>query len=211
MLRFSNKKYRKYRKSRKKYRKRRKSKDYGYIDYISAYGILAILYTLYKLNKSEESSEESPEKIANRHGYTIKRIRGDGSCMFRSIADQLNDRDHKKYRTLAVNYLRNLDEETRQHIQDCLVDITLEDYLNQMGDLKNNMWGDHYELQALANVLQRRIIVIRFNSPEREQEIIIPRNLLNNEVLPYENNNNDIVIGFYGNHYDSLHRINTDV
>ncbi len=157
------------------------------------------------------SKQSRVEDIAKNHGYIITNIRGDGSCMFRSIADQINGNQDKQlyYRKRGVDYLRTISKnyeikEKLQTIIDAEYKMSLDEYLESMEDKERNMWGDEIMLQALANVLERRIIIIHFDSTKQRSEII-PTNFDNEEIpIKYP----DIAIGhFLENHYVSLRKL----
>ncbi len=48
---------------------------------------------------------EEFQTVLSRKGLTMKDVEGDGNCMFRAIADQLegNENLHEKYRILALD------------------------------------------------------------------------------------------------------------
>jgi len=178
---------------------------------VSLFG-LGLGLGLYMLNG--QKVYRTPDEIAKAYGYRIKQIDGDGSCMFRSIADQVDlqgGENFRVYRYHATDYLRNV---TREHsdVRDNITSrimaeyegMSLEDYLKAM---KNNMWGDEITLQALSNIMFRRIVVIQFNSAVKRTEVI-PRDFSTNAELPITITEPDIAIGLYGeNHYVSLRRM----
>jgi len=172
------------------------------------------------VSKKKPTSKEICEQIANNHGYTIKDvvIKGDGSCMFRSVSYQLenNQENYQVYRNRAVDYIRRniltnpeLNENFINMIREEYKNdknLTHEKYLEEMST--TSRWGDSIILQALSNDLNRQIIVINCEKYNREnvnpqvqhfrpgywnQEPI--ENLQGNEQEP-------IVIGFINrNHY----------
>jgi hypothetical protein len=136
---------------------------------------MALLYLLYRIHQDNQNGKKraTPMEIAGIHGYEIKNIdiKGDGSCMFRSIAEQLdnNQEEYQKYRDSAVGYIRDNilrnNEELRNNFEITLLaeypDLDIETYLGQM---QENRWGDSIMLQALANAHNVEITVINFEN-----------------------------------------------
>ncbi len=138
-----------------------------------------------------------------------KKIRGDGNCMFRSIAHQIenNQEEYEKYREIGIDYLKSLDDNTREEINifidtDNFSDI--DDYIEKMSQDKE--YGDQIILQALSNALQRRIVVYESIRGKYEQIQVTPKKFITDENIPIIGD--DIYIkrssGERGGHYDSL-------
>ena len=68
---------------------------------------------------------------------------GDGNCLFRAIADQLegNEKLHRKYRSDAVEYIRENQEQFAPFIED---DETIDQYMADME--KDSTWGGQIEI-----------------------------------------------------------------
>lgn len=130
--------------------------------------------------------------------------------MFRSIAHQIehDQNNYEKYRKLAVDYIKNLDTNTKYSLNEYVKPFykNIDDYIEKMS--KNKEWGDHITIQALANVLKRRIIIYQLNTNDyvanQNNEIIIePRTFRTHEKLPITDI--DIYLGHIGEkHYISL-------
>eukprot|EP01017_Pseudomicrothorax_dubius_P002722 TRINITY_DN1019_c0_g1_i4.p1 TRINITY_DN1019_c0_g1~~TRINITY_DN1019_c0_g1_i4.p1 ORF type:complete len:364 (-),score=120.94 TRINITY_DN1019_c0_g1_i4:702-1793(-) len=90
-------------------------------------------------------------------GLYMRDVDGDGNCLFRSIADQLEgtETNHKDYRMRAVDYMRDNPDDFRPYIDED--EIKWDDYLAKMS--KDAEWGDHMELQALSQALRVNIII----------------------------------------------------
>ena len=73
-----------------------------------------------------------------QYGLRLKEVGGDGNCLFRAIADQLegNEKLHKKYRDQAVEILESNKEAYAPFIED---DETIDDYIKDM--MKDGNWG----------------------------------------------------------------------
>lgn len=92
----------------------------------------------------------------------LKDIKGDGNCLFRAIADQLegNEGNHKKYRTFAVSEL----EEDREFFQHFIPDdIKFDKYLSLIST--DGIWGGNIELQALSKVLGVNFVIHMIDRP----------------------------------------------
>jgi hypothetical protein len=193
---------------RKSKRMIRRSSNYK----IAAATVLLSLLLLYATSKKETNAGTNAgtntlESIANLQGYTIKNIKGDGSCMFRSIADQMegNENKYQLYRTKAVKYLsEHLTVNIARNITTMYPGKTINWYLKNMGDIQKNMWGDDIMLQILSNITGRRIRILHFNS-KVPITIIEPTNLYTQELL--QSNGPDISVGHIPEeHYVSLYR-----
>jgi hypothetical protein len=209
---------------------RRSKKRNNYVVKILVAGSLLTLLYLYKKslkdtekNKSNKDTEknksnnrESCEQIANNYGYTIKKvdIKGDGSCMFRSISYQIenNQENYQKYRNKAVNYIRSkiltdpkLKENTINNIKQEFQGLDHEKYLKEM---LSNRWGDSIILQALSNELNRKIIVINCQ-PYLQKNEFLPGYWDGKQIRQSVSNENPpIIIGFiHQNHYICLEKL----
>ena len=91
-------------------------------------------------------------------GLQVFRIEGDGNCMFRSVADIIdNDQEkHARYRRLAVQYMSLHPKKFEGHLV-ISTDGTLEAYLKKMKD--EGTWGGDHELEALSKVLKRQFVI----------------------------------------------------
>ncbi len=194
--------------------------------------IITLLYILYRINKGKKIE---PEQIANIHGYTIKDVNiiGDGSCMFRAIADQINNdqENYQFYRDEAVDYIeQNILSNNILHTNfetTIKVEYPGLDYETYLTQMRQTRWGDSIILQALANTLNRRITVINFEIYLEEGElnpqvqIFVPgfwnseeieRSIIRRNVRNVRNVRNifrrNIAIGYINrDHYVSLQRL----
>ena len=78
-----------------------------------------------------------------QYGLRLKEMVGDGNCLFRSIADQLegNEKLHRKYRQEAVDYLEQNKEHYAPFIED---DETIDQYIADMS--RDGVWGGQLEI-----------------------------------------------------------------
>ena len=86
----------------------------------------------------------------------VKEMDGDGNCLFRAVADQLEGDDslHSKYRRRTVEYILKNKEMYKSFIED---DETIEEYCQDMA--KDGVWGDQIELNALASIYRFNAVV----------------------------------------------------
>lgn len=104
-------------------------------------------------------SREDHKRLARRleiYGMRERRVRGDGNCQFRALADQLWQQEdrHREVRQATIAQLRRRadlyspfvpDEEYSSYVQRMSLDTT---------------WGDHLTLQAAADVFGARLCVL---------------------------------------------------
>ena len=96
-------------------------------------------------------------------GFQVMEIIGDGNCMFRSIADLIdNDQEkHDRYRRLAVQHIALHPVDFKNFLESSF-DGTLDHYLKKMG--KDGTWGGQIELETLSRVLKT---ILRFHRFQR--------------------------------------------
>lgn len=97
-------------------------------------------------------------------GLKQKKIIGDGNCLFRAIADQLENLhkqqgvDHKTLREMAVKWLQS-DSNSEVVVEAAFYEPNKQTYLRRM--TKDAEWGDHIVISALANALNLRIVIFQ--------------------------------------------------
>ena len=96
------------------------------------------------------------------YGLKIIEMGGDGNCLFRSLADQLegNERLHRKYREAAIEYIEAHKDMFAPFIED---DETIDQYLSDM--IKDGVWGGQIELTALSAVYKFNFIIHQVDNP----------------------------------------------
>lgn len=127
-------------------------------------------------------------------GLRVKYVSGDGNCMFRSIADQLNPSDaaHIHFREIICDFIESHGDHFQLFIED---DEPFADYLARMRDIGE--WGGHQELFAASQCLKVNIVV---------HQVGAPRFILQSDI-PTEK---EIHISYHGEcHYNSI-RLITD-
>lgn len=95
-------------------------------------------------------------------GLRIVRVTADGNCFFRSLAELLegNEEEHKKYRKMVVEFMRNHRETFEPFIED---GVPFDEYCQTMEEA--GTWAGHIELQAASLVTRRNICIHRLSSP----------------------------------------------
>eukprot|EP01112_Ceratiomyxa_fruticulosa_P004917 TRINITY_DN15480_c0_g1_i1.p1 TRINITY_DN15480_c0_g1~~TRINITY_DN15480_c0_g1_i1.p1 ORF type:complete len:189 (+),score=36.68 TRINITY_DN15480_c0_g1_i1:233-799(+) len=98
-------------------------------------------------------------------GLTIKDVAGDGNCLFRAIADQLEEdpKQHEKYRKGIVSFIASNREMFEPFIED---DEPFADYIKRMGE--DGEWGGNIELQATSLLYRINIIIHQLDAPRYE-------------------------------------------
>jgi hypothetical protein len=103
-------------------------------------------------------------------GYRVNSIVGKGDCLFGAVADQVygNEHLHAHVRAFCVEYLRAVHESDdrdfasgslKSYIKGFIPDPeAVERYLTNMS--RPGVWGDDLCLRALADIYQRKIVVL---------------------------------------------------
>ncbi|KAL4463236.1 hypothetical protein ABPG74_007237 [Tetrahymena malaccensis] len=91
----------------------------------------------------------------SKYNLYIKDVQGDGNCLFRSVADQLegDENMHMYYRKIAVNQLKKQEE----FFKNFVYDIDFDQYIHEMSQL--GAWGGNLEIQALSAALGHNFII----------------------------------------------------
>lgn len=131
--------------------------------------LIALFYLLYRINNTivAASTKKQEMQTIDSLGYRIINTAGDGSCMFRAIADQIdnNQNNYQKYRNIAMDFLENLiGDPVNSNIFTRIIHLdntsmTLKDYISGM---RANEWGNDLILFLLANKLCIHIRVFIF-------------------------------------------------
>uniref|UniRef100_A0A915K4L6 ubiquitinyl hydrolase 1 n=1 Tax=Romanomermis culicivorax TaxID=13658 RepID=A0A915K4L6_ROMCU len=107
---------------------------------------------------SEELERKFEEKLRKTKGYTIKKMKEDGACLFRSVADQIyGDQEmHGVVRKLCMDYMaKNADHFSA---------FVTEDFSTYIDRKRmESAHGNHAEIQALAEMFNRPIEVYRYS------------------------------------------------
>lgn len=121
--------------------------------------------------------------LLESHGLQVYSMRGDGNCLFRSIAHQLygdqeyNDNSSNKHieiRMKIVDYMEAHEELFKLFMED---DVKFEDYVAEMRQV--GVWGGYQELYAAAQVFRVKVMVFQWEAPKY---VINPDSLAPNEI-----------------------------
>ncbi|CAI2350895.1 unnamed protein product [Caenorhabditis sp. 36 PRJEB53466] len=108
-------------------------------------------------NKHYEQQAAQLESLLKTRGLIIKEIVGDGSCMFRAIAEQVyGDQEmHGQIRKLCMDYMAN----NRDHFEQFMTE-NFESYVERKRE--DGVQGNHIELQAISEIFARPVEVYEF-------------------------------------------------
>jgi hypothetical protein len=111
--------------------------------------------------------------------YNVQIEPGDGNCLFHAVARQLNNGiTHEQLRARVIEYYNsdnintlNLHGELTLHAQINHTVLNDENYNEQLASYidymaQNAIWGGQPEMQAIANIFNRSIVVHRPSSPD---------------------------------------------
>ncbi|KAK5576510.1 hypothetical protein RB653_007654 [Dictyostelium firmibasis] len=100
-------------------------------------------------------------------GFIIKDVAGDGNCLFRSIADQLQDapNEHRKYREAICKYIERNKDMFAPFIDDEEFE-SFEEYIQEMRE--DATWGGHVEIQAASLAYNVNITIHQMDQPRWE-------------------------------------------
>ncbi|KAK1801086.1 hypothetical protein P4O66_022786 [Electrophorus voltai] len=111
-----------------------------------------------------EQQEHWFEKaLREKKGFVIKKMKEDGACLFRAVADQVyGDQDmHEVVRKHCMDYLmKNADYFSNYVTEDFTTYISRK--------RKNNCHGNHIEMQAMAEMYNRPVEVYQYGTGEEE-------------------------------------------
>ncbi|KAG7332696.1 hypothetical protein KOW79_004530 [Hemibagrus wyckioides] len=137
-----------------------------------------------------EQQEHWFEKaLREKKGFVIKKMKEDGACLFRAVADQVyGDQDmHEVVRKHCMDYLMKNADYFSNYVTE---DFTT--YINRKR--KNNCHGNHIEMQAMAEMYNRPVEVYQ-NGTE-------PINTFHGI---HQNNDEPIRVSYHRNiHYNSV-------
>eukprot|EP01132_Coremiostelium_polycephalum_P003996 gene3996-4997_t len=129
-------------------------------------------------------------------GYTIKDVAGDGNCLFRSIADQLENapQNYQKYRQAIVTFIEQNKDIYSPFIDDEEFD-SFEDYIREMRT--DGEWGGNIEIQAASLIYTVNVTIHQLNQPQWQ-------------VINHFNGKTRMIHLSYhdGEHYNSVRPIN---
>lgn len=110
------------------------------------------------------SEQEFELYLLRMHGLQIHLMRGDGNCLFRSLAHQLQrdpDTHHVAVRQRVVRYMEQKKDFYSLFLED---DVDWDEYIDGMRC--PGTWGGYQELCAAAQVFNLAIHVFQWNEPK---------------------------------------------
>jgi hypothetical protein len=143
-----------------------------------------------KNNEVDEKFMIESEKLENI-GYDIVVVRGDGNCLFRSVAEQLegNEENYQKFREICVDYMINNKEVFIPFLDDS---ISIDEYIEKIS--KDGEWGGNLEIYALSMALEANFCIY---IPDKPCSV----------VKNWENPKQNIFLIYHdGKHYNSLRK-----
>ncbi|XP_047230081.1 OTU domain-containing protein 5-A isoform X2 [Girardinichthys multiradiatus] len=127
--------------------------------------------------------------LREKKGFVIKKMKEDGACLFRAVADQVyGDQDmHEVVRKHCMDYLvKNADYFSNYVTEDFTT------YINRKR--KNNCHGNHIEMQAMAEMYNRPVEVYQYSTEP-----------INTFHGIHQNNDEPIRVSYHRNiHYNSV-------
>ncbi|KAI3357933.1 hypothetical protein L3Q82_016307 [Scortum barcoo] len=137
-----------------------------------------------------EQQEHWFEKaLREKKGFVIKKMKEDGACLFRAVADQVyGDQDmHEVVRKHCMDYLMKNADYFSNYVTE---DFTT--YINRKR--KNNCHGNHIEMQAMAEMYNRPVEVYQYSTEP-----------INTFHGIHQNNDEPIRVSYHRNiHYNSV-------
>ncbi|XP_066566152.1 OTU domain-containing protein 5-A isoform X2 [Amia ocellicauda] len=137
-----------------------------------------------------EQQEHWFEKaLGEKKGFVIKKMKEDGACLFRAVADQVyGDQDmHDVVRKHCMDYLMKNADYFSNYVTE---DFTT--YINRKR--KNNCHGNHIEMQAMAEMYNRPVEVYQYGTEP-----------INTFHGIHQNNDEPIRVSYHRNiHYNSV-------
>ena len=96
------------------------------------------------------------KKFLEPNGLVLKEVKADGHCLYRAIADQIrkSESDYKDIREICADILKDNEAE---YAPFAIVDCSYHEYIDNVRS--SSEWGGQLEARALAQGLQRTIII----------------------------------------------------
>ncbi|EPS64255.1 hypothetical protein M569_10527, partial [Genlisea aurea] len=125
------------------------------------------------------------------YSLEYKSIRGDGNCLFSAVAEQIGiSHTPTSIRIIAIDYMRNHTAEFEEFIPNFNKQVFDQRLVNMSND---GVWGDMYEIYALAEYFQRPIVIV--HDDIKRNHIIFNQNAQELPIFLYYT---------MGLHYDAL-------
>ena len=116
---------------------------------------------------------------------------GDGNCLFRSVADQLEGDQslHKKYRKAAVDYILQNKDYFSGFMNE---NDSIEKYCSRLE--KDKTWGGQHELNALANKYNFNVFLHQVGIPSLIHNFHNHQPISNLQIIVLKNTERHIII-----------------
>ena len=160
-------------------------------------------------NNSISLSEEQELKFQismKKINFLIKKVSGDGNCMFRAVSDQVygSEQYHSILREKCMDYLV-----VQKRFFELFIEGDFNNYINEKR--KNGTWGDDIELEALSEIYNRPIEIYSgstkpLRSFHEDKKFYLDKNNKNKDIVL-----TPIRISYHGKkHYNSIVPIKND-
>ncbi|XP_074883605.1 OTU domain-containing protein 3 [Buteo buteo] len=129
-------------------------------------------------------------------GLKLREVPGDGNCLFRALGDQLegHSRNHLRHRQETVDYMIKQREDFEPFVED---DVPFEKHVTNLA--KPGTFAGNDAIVAFARNNQMNVVIHQLNAPLWQIQ------------GTDKNNVRELHIAYrYGEHYDSVRRINDD-
>uniref|UniRef100_A0A8B9DX65 OTU domain-containing protein 3 n=1 Tax=Anser cygnoides TaxID=8845 RepID=A0A8B9DX65_ANSCY len=129
-------------------------------------------------------------------GLKLREVPGDGNCLFRALGDQLegHSRNHLRHRQETVDYMIKQREEFEPFVED---DVPFEKHVTNLA--KPGTFAGNDAIVAFARNNQMNVVIHQLNAPLWQIR------------GTDKNNARELHIAYrYGEHYDSVRRIDDD-
>ncbi|XP_066934499.1 uncharacterized protein [Clytia hemisphaerica] len=95
-------------------------------------------------------------------GFKLREIQGDGNCLFRALADQLNgdDKLHMRHRKDVVEYMKNHEDDFAPFLDET---VTFEKYLKNLSS--TGTYGGNDSIVAFARKNTVDVVIHQYDSP----------------------------------------------
>jgi len=108
------------------------------------------------------AGDSTRKRVKQGAKLVVKRVQGDGNCLFRSVCAQVygDDSWHDKVREECADFMSR----DRDHFRD-FVDGDFDDYLAELR--RPGTFGDNPEIQAIAELYNRPVVVFTVEDEDR--------------------------------------------
>jgi len=148
--------------------------------------------------KGNDESNFAVMKQLSATGLTIREMPGDGNCLFRALADQLegHTRNHVEHRRAVVQYMRDNRPDFEPFVED---DVPFEKYVQSLS--QPGTFAGNDAIVAFARLHNVTVVIHQLNSPAW---LIHP----SKDELP---NGREVHIAYHnGDHYNSVRKLGDD-